>query len=457
MPAGSITVVGLGPGPVALLTLEARETLARAPEVWLRTRRHPTVGGLPPGPRYESFDEVYEREASFEAVYATIVTRVLELARRDAGVVYAVPGHPLFGEATVRSLLVRSRDEGLALRILPGVSFLDTVTVALGLDPLDDGLLVLDALDLHERSRRLVPQRPTVVAQVYDQRAASQVKLAMLEAYPPEHGVRIVRGDGTTVATEIARLDHDGSLFDHLVTLYVPPLALNEDVRTFEGLRAIVAKLRSPDGGCPWDLEQTHESLKRYLIEEAYEALEALDEGEPKKMAEELGDLLFQVLIHAQLGEDEGAFAIEDVITSIAAKLVRRHPHVFGDLAVEGAQEVLRNWETLKKAERGDAPLLAAVPKALPALLQAQSVQSRASKAGLEAARAADAAGEAIASRLEPRSAISEEALGEVLFAIVAAARRHGIDAEEALRRRIARFREEVAAEEERTDSAESA
>ena len=182
----NITIVGLGPGDASLLTMGAREALAAADEVWLRTKRHPTVAGLPTGPAYHSFDDVYEREASFEAVYEAIVGRVLELGTRAKGMVYAVPGHPLFGEATVRALLLQAPDAGLTIRVLAGVSFIDTIAVALGIDPLTDGLLVLDALALGDRTRLLVPQRPTVIAQVYDRQAASQAKLALLRAYPPE-------------------------------------------------------------------------------------------------------------------------------------------------------------------------------------------------------------------------------------------------------------------------------
>jgi tetrapyrrole methylase family protein/MazG family protein len=336
------------------------------------------------------------------------------------------------------------------VRIIPGVSFVDTIAVALGIDPLTDGLLVLDALALGERRRMLVPQRPTVIAQVYDRRAASQAKLALLESYPPEHPVRVVGASGTgderVFETTVATLDHDETMFDHLATLYVPPLGLIDDTRSFEGLRRVVAQLRNPEGGCPWDLEQTHETLKRYLLEEAYEALDALDAGDPHRLAEELGDLMMQVLLHAQVAEDEGEFVIEDVVRHIAEKLIRRHPHVFGDVEVSGAQEVLRNWETLKKAERPeDDSVLSHVPHALPALAQAQSLQSRASKAGLgpapvSAESIARAVRELAASPDEPAA----ERIGAILFDLVALARGRDVDAEEALRLTLRRFREDV-------------
>jgi len=251
------------------------------------------------------------------------------------------------------------------------------------------------------------------------------------------------------IETTLARLDHEDA-FDHLVTLYLPPLGLTDDLRSFEGLRAVVARLRSPDGGCPWDLEQTHETLKRFLLEEAYEALDALDGGEPHKLAEELGDLLMQVVLQAQVAEDADEFVIEDVIASITAKLIRRHPHVFGDVEVEGARDVIRNWDALKKDERGDAPLLDAVPRAMPALAQAQSVQSRAAKAGIGPAIVPpDAVTRMLRDLTSATDAVTAAQLGDLLFGVVALARDHDLDAEESLRLAVRRFREQVAAAEQ--------
>ena len=442
-PHGRVTIIGLGPGDATLLTVEAHAVLAGAREVWLRTARHPAVSALPAGPRYESFDALYERLSSFEEVYEAIVARVLELAGRPEGAVYAVPGHPLFGEATVRALLERAPASRIGVRIVAGVSFVDVAVAALGIDPLADGLLVLDALSLGGHHRLLAPERPTLIAQVYDRRAATQAKLALLASYPPEHAVRIVRAGGTAgahiIETALARLDR-ADRFDHLATLYVPPLGVTEDVRSFEGVRAIVARLRAPEGGCPWDLEQTHETLKRFLIEEAYEALDALDEGTPSRIAEEMGDLLMQVVLHAQVAEDAGEFAIEDVLRSIGEKLVRRHPHVFGETVVSGAGDVGRNWEALKKEERGDQPLLDAVPKAMPALAQAQAVQSRAARNGL-----GDPYGPPVAEAVAAfDAAATPDALGDLLFAVVASARARDLDAEEALRLAVRRFRARV-------------
>lgn len=438
-----ITIVGLGPGDARLLTVEAVDALASAADVWLRTSRHPAVAGLPAGPAYHSFDEVYDTADTFDGVYDEIARRVVELAARLRGAVYAVPGHPLAGEATTAEIRRRAAAGGIDVRVIAGLSFIDVVALAIGLDPLADGLLVLDALSLGAPRRLFVPQRPTLIAQMYDRHAASGAKLALLEAYPAEHRISIVRAAGTdavsVIETDIEHLDHTDRL-DHLTSLYVPPLPLTDDVRSFEGLRAVIAQLRAPDGGCPWDLEQTHETLKHYLLEEAYETIDALDEGEPTRLAEELGDLLMQIVLHAQVAEDNGDFLIEDVLASISKKLVRRHPHVFGDTVVAGSSDVLRNWDELKKDERGDAPVLDAVPVAMPALAQAQSVQGRAERAGLVPQRAAGSAPTIELDQLDQRS------LGALLFEIVAVARERGLDAEEALRLAIRDFRASVAA-----------
>ena len=186
---------------------------------------------------------------------------------------------------------------------------------------------------------------------------------------------RPARRRDASIETSLAQLDH-ADAFDHLVVALRAAARPARRHALVRGAAGGVARLRSPDGGCPWDLEQTHETLKRFLLEEAYEALDALDDGEPHRLAEELGDLLMQVVLHAQVAEDSGDFVIEDVIASITEKLIRRHPHVFGDVRSSGASEVLRNWDTLKKQERGGQPLLDAVPKAMPALAQAQSLQA---------------------------------------------------------------------------------
>lgn len=209
------------------------------------------------------------------------------------------------------------------------------------------------------------------------------------------------------------------------------------ELRTFAGLRRIVATLRGPEG-CPWDRVQTHRSLRPYLIEEAHETLDALDEGDPDRLCEELGDLLIEILLHVRIAEENGDFRLSDVIYSIADKLVRRHPHVFADAVAETPEAVVDQWDELKRQERGEQSALAGIPPGLPALAYAQAVQRRAAKAGF-AYESAEEAWDALEEELEEfRAATAPEEradeLGDAIFALANVARWHDVDAEDALR-----------------------
>lgn len=214
---------------------------------------------------------------------------------------------------------------------------------------------------------------------------------------------------------------------------------------SFETFLAIVAKLRAPDG-CPWDKEQTHDSLKKFLLEECYETLEAIDSGDPAKLAEELGDVLLQVGLHAQVGKDEGRFAIEDVLKSINAKLLRRHPHVFGDVKVADAAEVAANWEKIKAKERGKRPdsILGGVPKSLPALAYSQAIQARAAQNGFDWPDMAGVLRKVREELGEFETAKSrhdlEHELGDIIAALVNVGRKLDLDTEEAVRKASHRF-----------------
>ena len=207
----------------------------------------------------------------------------------------------------------------------------------------------------------ILPTHPVMIAQAYNRRLASGVKLALSELYPDDWEIMVVRSAGLEEDQTISRLplvelDREDDFADHLTTLYVPPLPPLEAVRAPEGLAYVVHRLRAPDG-CPWDREQTHQSLRRYVLEEAYEVAEVLDEwdGSPElaeKLAEELGDLLLQVYLQAEIADQEDLFHIGDVYQAVSEKLIRRHPHVFGEVEVRDAAHVVRNWEAIKREER---------------------------------------------------------------------------------------------------------
>ena len=467
----SITVVGLGPGAPGLLTREAWDVLTGADEVYLRTARHPTAAGLPASLRVHSFDAVYERCDAFDQVYETIAAQVVELGRRPQGVIYAVPGHPRVGEATVARILELAEAGGLSVRLVAGLSFIEPALDALGIDALD-GLQVADAIDIAARHHPpLDPDRAVLLAQLHSRSLASDVKLTLMNQYPPEHTVKLVHaagtGDARVVTLPLAEMDRSDDPsparhgdagptlragIAHLTALYIPPLPRKGGFGNFQDT---IAHLRAPDG-CPWDREQTHQSLRPYLLEEAHEVLEAIDADDMHALREELGDLLLQVVLQTQVATDAEAFRMADVIAGINQKIVRRHPHVFGDIAVAGVDDVKRNWEAIKIAERegSDKPsresILDGVARGLPALAQAEIYGARAARVGFDwpdISGVLDKVAEELREIAEARDAETRGAeFGDLLFSLVNAARWLAIDPESALRaanaRWSARFRE---------------
>jgi tetrapyrrole methylase family protein/MazG family protein len=270
---------------------------------------------------------------------------------------------------------------------------------------------------------------------------------ALLELYPADHAVVIVSTAPPPRRREAALADLAAvAPPDGPACLYLPALPPERNFRTFGGLESIVHRLRAPDG-CPWDRAQTHESLKPFLLEEAYETLTALDEGDRGKLREELGDLLLQVLLHTEIATESGEFRLADVVEGIGRKLVRRHPHVFGDVEVETPEEVVSNWEAIKRDERGDGrPLLADVPPTLPALALSQALQNRASGVGFQWPDV-ERVLEKLVEELEELSKVEDadqrrDEMGDVLFVLTSVARRLGVDAEESLRLAARRFRD---------------
>jgi len=453
----TVIAVGLGPGNPAHLTREAWDVLMRSEEVYLRTSRHPTVSALPSHLVLHSFDYLYEAADGFSSLYDEIAAQVLLLAARPQGVIYAVPGHPLVGEISVQRVAARARTEGIAVRVVDGLSFVEPVLSLLGLDGLD-GLQLADATELAAEHHPLLdPDRPVLVGQLYGQRLAGDVKLTLMNAYPDDHPVTIVRAagmpDSAVVSVPLYELDR-GVPFDHLTCLFLPRLTHRGGL---PGLQRTVAWLRAP-GGCPWDQEQTHQSLRPHLLEETYEVLAALDAGDSAKLCEELGDLLMQIAMHVQIATEEGQFRFADVIGQIDAKLRRRHPHVFGDVTVRDTADVLRNWEAIKReeakgraAEQGEpASMLAGVPVVSPALARAQAISVRAARAGFEwqdlegvLAKLCEEVGELVDAR---DSTAAESELGDVLFTLVNVARWLNLDAESALRTTCDRFSTRYAA-----------
>jgi tetrapyrrole methylase family protein/MazG family protein len=443
-----ITVVGLGPGDANLLTREAWSLLSQAAEVYLRTGLHPVVEALPSQLKINTFDSLYDELDSFEAVYASIVDRLLKLAVHSDAVLYGVPGDPTVGEATVAALRSRAQESEIPLHIVHGLSFCEPCLHLLGVDALD-GLFIADALELAVRHHPMFPpDSPALIGQLYDRMVAADVKLTLMNQYPDEHRVVLLHESGTSKANleelPLHRIDQSERI-GSLTTLFVPAL---EKSSAFESFQETVAHLRAP-GGCPWDREQTHLSLRPHLMEEAYETLNALDNEDMLSLQEELGDLLLQIILHAQIATEAGTFTMADVVAHVQEKIIRRHPHVFAGLDVDDVDQVLHNWESIKTAERKenaqDKGLLDGVPLNFPALSQAAEIQARVVRVGFDwpDIGGVKAKIEEELQEVQQAATATEQAgeIGDLLFAVVNYARWIDVDPEAALREANLRFR----------------
>jgi tetrapyrrole methylase family protein/MazG family protein len=445
-----ITIIGLGPGDPLLLTRQAIDALNNADEVYLRTKMHPSISGFPQGLSIHSFDHLYEQDIAFEEVYEKIVDTILDLGQRKSGVFYAVPGHPFVAEATTPDIVRRAKEIGLPIEVIEGLSFVEPVFGLLELDPFPQTSLV-DGLELAIKHHPpFPPSVPALIAQIYSPSVASEVKLVLMAVYPDDHMVQLVHDAGSedprTETMELYKIDRNQNIGLQTV-LYVPAMVSST---SFEGFQEVIAHLRAPDG-CPWDREQTHLSLRPYLLEETYEVLAALDAEDQAALKEELGDLLLQIVLHAQIACEYGDFSMVDVIQGIQEKLIRRHPHVFGDLAVEDKQTVLENWEKLKLAERdgieqGSNGVLKGVSAELPALVQAETFQQRVKRVGFDwpdIQGVYDKVAEELSEVKQSETADEvEDEIGDLLFAVVNLARWHNVDAESALRQANRKFRQ---------------
>ncbi|HHV78572.1 MAG TPA: nucleoside triphosphate pyrophosphohydrolase [Firmicutes bacterium] len=448
----SVVVVGLGPGGADWLPASNIEELKKADRVFVRTERHPSVDCLTSaGVRYTSFDHVYETAADYQEVYSRIVEAVLA-ASADSGVVaYAVPGSPLIGEASVFLLKKRCAERGVPIRIVPAPSFVDALVDELEID-VTDGLAIFDAASVARSGTDISLSRHNFFMQVYNRGIGSDLKLWLMNILPEEHPVNVVRAAGVPrlkrfEQVPVWKLDRL-EWIDHLTSVHVE-VNPGDELKSMRSLVSTVATLRG-EGGCPWDRAQTHESLRPYVIEEGYEVIAAIDSGDANKLREELGDLLLQVVLHAQISAEEGAFNIYDVIGELNRKMIRRHPHVFGRAHAKTAEEVLLRWDALKKAEavsEGEKmSVLGKLPSYLPALMQALKIQQAASRMGFDwenvdgpFQKIFEEANELKAAAAQGGQNVEAEA-GDLLFSVVNYCRFLNVDPELALKSAVKRF-----------------
>ena len=441
-----IEVIGLGAGDINQLSIGVYKKLLNSEAiVYTRTLDHPVITDLQQeGVRFYSFDKIYEETEDFAGVYEKISTYLLDKAK-DGPVIYTVPGHPMLAERTVQLLL--EQDE-VPVEISGGQSYLDALFTSLEIDPIE-GFQFVDGTSFERR--QLNYEQHLVFCQVYDSFIASEVKLSLLEDLPPEYEVTIVEAAGTEneQLTKLRIEDLDRTVeVSNLTSVYVPPIQHDELSHRFSRLVEVIAALRGP-GGCPWDQKQTHESLRAHTIEEVYELIDAIDQEDDDNITEELGDLLMHVVLQSQIGADSGYFSIEDVILSATEKMIHRHPHVFGDVQVDSAAEVLTNWDALKQQEKGKQreSILEGVPKHLPALAKAAKIQQKAAKVGFDWAEAKDVWAKLEEEVKEVEAAITsgvaediEDEFGDVLFVLANLTRFYQINAEVALNRANRKF-----------------
>lgn len=468
----TITVVGLGPGGDDHVTAETMRAIEQHAHRHLRTAVHPSAhlvlnaaGGA------TTHDDVYESADEFDDVYREIVDRLVTGARKHGDLLYAVPGSPLVLERTVAYLRKRAAGGEFALEILPAISFLDMAWARLGIDPFEAGVRLIDG---HEFASAAAGEPgPLLIAHTHANWVLSEIKLAVDDARDSadDMPVTILQALGTPdewiVDTTWSELDRTVEA-DHLTSIYVPHLSapVGAEYVRFHQLTRVLREQ------CPWDIEQTHQSLIPYLLEETYEvvdALQALDADDPstdEELIEELGDLLYQIEFHATIAEQEGRFTITDVARGIHDKLVRRHPHVFphdedgpANASMSSAsdtEEVLTNWDAIKQAEKQRTSIFDGIPRSMPSLSYAAKVGKKASKMGFDWPDVSGAfakipeetaeLAELVDSTRKPLDDTDVTArraaeLGDLLFATVNVARHLDIDPEIALRAATDKFR----------------
>jgi len=450
---GSITILGLGPAGLDRLRAADLERLVDpAATVLVRTLEHPAAEELAAVRTIVTCDDLYEAAADFDEVYNAIVERAMDVAR-SSDIVYAVPGSAVVGERTVPLLVKRAASAGIACTVIPGESFIDAACAVVGVDPITDGLQILDARGLPDP---LPLHLPSFITQIDTPLVAGDVALTLGRTLPDSFEVTMLDRVGDDDATSITMTlgDLPRAATGPRSTLYVPPADA--------GWLGLVATNRILRNECPWDAEQTHHTIASHLIEETYETVDAIgalpveapggdpDQGAYAALEEELGDLLLQVVFHANLAAEAGAFDIDEVAEGIRRKIVHRHPHVFGEVVAEEVDEVLANWEELKNVEKDRESLMDDIPAALPGMARAEKIQRRVATVGFDWPEDEPVFDKVLEELDELRTVRGDREratgeLGDLLFTVVNLARHLDIDPEIALSRAndvfAARFR----------------
>ena len=440
-----ITVISLGPGDPKLLTLQTLDILRKSRHLILRTSRHRTANWLrEEGVIFTDFDALYDEYEDFDQLHAEMARLLREEAAEHA-LTFAVIDAQTDG--AVRALRA-SCPEDARVTILPGITMADSCMALLPESFEQSGSVrVLPAMDAVQAAPD--PATPQLITEIFDRVLASDLKLRLADLYGDEAEVVLfpssVKINRKPLVIPLMELDRQRT-YDHTVCLYIPAMDLHHRERfCFDDLLQVMHTLRQQ---CPWDGEQTHESLRKYLIEEAYEAVGAIDEDDMDHLADELGDVLLQIAFHADIAQEVGEFSISDVTTAIVRKMIYRHAHIFGNVHCDTAEEVTQSWEKLKKAEKGlttQSSVLADVSQGLPALMRASKVQKKAAQVGFDWDDAIGALpkiheeADEVLAELEAGRDPGEE-LGDLLFSCVNVARLAGLEPELLLKAATEKF-----------------
>lgn len=442
----TIQIIGLGTGSIDDLTLKAHKALNENIPTFARTERHPIIKMLKQKIQIECFDEFFEKYETFDEVYEKIADKIIELVKEHGKINYCTAGSPYYGEIVTKKLINEYKDE-INIIIIDGMSFLDKCIKLSGYSDYKS-LKVLDCLEADEFSFDI--SSFNIVTQVYDEEIASQLKLKLMETYPDDADIlKVDVLEENVKKIPLFMLDQEKNYGFSTYFCILPIEISKNSVYNVTNLCRIVKILRGPDG-CPWDRKQTHESIRQHVIEEAYEVVDAIDNDDIDNLVEELGDLLFQVVFHAELGSEDGYFNFSEVVTNLCKKMYSRHPHVFGEIKARNAEEALESWESSKLKEKNLSTYtdnLKNVPKALSPLSRSYKIQKRAAEVGFDWPDAEGAVlkikeelFEFIEEYKNNDSTKMEEEFGDLLFALVNLARFVKINPDVALNKTINKF-----------------
>lgn len=388
MPA-DITIVGLGPGPAELRTVAAQRALDVARHIFVRSHEDVELQDLLQQSNVTDLEPLRNQESHTSADRWLRATQAVIDGAKTQPVVLAIPGHPRFGEGLVKQTLAMAADEGLSTKVIDGISVTDMLASAVDVDPILDRVQLVTARAMQACAEEapfdggtlhLTPRLPILVTHAYNSKLMHAVQKQLSRIFPEDHPVEVINSAGLEgehrTSTTIGQVGENAG--GQLVALHIPAMGELDATRDPATLQHIMARLRREDG-CPWDRKQTNQSLAGSLADEVYEVIDAINAGDDANFAEELGDLLMLIMMHAQIAEERGAFILEDVYDGITTKIVRRHPHVFGDDAANNADDVVGLWQEIKKqekAERPDKPEKAedGQPHSMPALERATRV-----------------------------------------------------------------------------------